>query len=476
MPDGIMQWFDPATGEGAVVRGGRVFTTHAEDVESGARRAGARVHFDISDDHGRVRASNVTLRRGKRSSPHHARAGTLAGARRPDTKGSAPFTPTHQRLGRSLATHPLEVARVWAECLRARDVDEAFRLYASDAVVHVADDELSGRAPLENFFSDSGLHGIAGVPEVRGEGDLSVVTWPGAAPGQPITEVRSRIEHGLISEQWFTRHTAPRPPTEVVDDDQPPRATATHGPVTDDAIAYAWERLDTVISRIDEPVLFVRLKLSIAADPARAKPALAQVTVDVDGDLVRSHVAAHDPHEAVDLLQRRLRDQLEHRHNRRLALHRSSGVPEPGEWRHGDLPSDRPPFFPRERGDRQLVRHKTFAVDELTPDEAAFDMELADFQFYLFRDLASGEDAVLERLPGGEFRLTRLHPSDADPGPTAIAIDIATTVPASLTVPEAIDRLDAAHEPFVFFANAATGQGNVVYRRYDGHYGLITPA
>lgn len=61
-----------------------------------------------------------------------------------------------------------------------------------------------------------------------------------------------------------------------------------------------------------------------------------------------------------------------------------------------------------------------FAVAELTPDEAVFDMEQADYGFYLSRDLASGESHLL-------------------------------------------------------FANAATASGNVLYWRYDGHYGLITP-
>jgi hypothetical protein len=27
----------------------------------------------------------------------------------------------------------------------------------------------------------------------------------------------------------------------------------------------------------------------------------------------------------------------------------------------------------------------------------------------------------------------------------------------------------------VFFADETTGRGNVLYHRYDGHYGLITP-
>jgi len=36
--------------------------------------------------------------------------------------------------------------------------------------------------------------------------------------------------------------------------------------------------------------------------------------------------------------------------------------------------------------------------------------------------------------------------------------------------------LEAADQPFLFFADSQTGRGNLMYHRYDGHYGLIGPA
>ncbi|MEV7189390.1 sigma 54 modulation/S30EA ribosomal C-terminal domain-containing protein [Kitasatospora sp. NPDC093102] len=45
-----------------------------------------------------------------------------------------------------------------------------------------------------------------------------------------------------------------------------------------------------------------------------------------------------------------------------------------------------------------------------------------------------------------------------------------------LTGAQARVRLDLSGLPFVFYTDAATGRGNVLYHRYDGHYGLITPA
>ena len=41
---------------------------------------------------------------------------------------------------------------------------------------------------------------------------------------------------------------------------------------------------------------------------------------------------------------------------------------------------------------------------------------------------------------------------------------------------EAETRLEAFGQPFLFFVDAQTGRGNLIYHRYDGDYGLITPA
>ena len=44
-----------------------------------------------------------------------------------------------------------------------------------------------------------------------------------------------------------------------------------------------------------------------------------------------------------------------------------------------------------------------------------------------------------------------------------------------LTVTEATARLETAGQSFLFFVNPETGRGNLLYHRYDGHYGLIEP-
>jgi hypothetical protein len=45
----------------------------------------------------------------------------------------------------------------------------------------------------------------------------------------------------------------------------------------------------------------------------------------------------------------------------------------------------------------------------------------------------------------------------------------------TVSLDTARESLDVGHEPFVFFVDATTGRGHVLYRRYDGHYGVIVP-
>ena len=45
-----------------------------------------------------------------------------------------------------------------------------------------------------------------------------------------------------------------------------------------------------------------------------------------------------------------------------------------------------------------------------------------------------------------------------------------------LDLATAVERLASGNEGHVFFEDAESGRGNVLYVRADGHYGLIAPA
>ena len=298
--------------------------------------------------------------------------------------------------------------------MQSEDLDEVMLLYAPDARIHAAGQTISGRSHLKGYLEASPLLGIEEDAEIRGEGGVVLVRWAQDGSKHTAFEVRCRVEHGQIAEQWISPAAPPRQAVTVPAGERTfELRIVTTGAVAADATGYAVLRLGDVAEEIAEPILFARVKLAQAADPARDRPSIAQVAFDIDGQLVRAHVAGHTIREAIDLLQRRLRAKLEHRAEHREAERNRNWVPEPGEWRHGDVPTERPEYFDRPPDERELVRHKSYTVGELTPDEAAFDMEQLDYDFHLFRDLATGEDALIERHPDHTYRLTHLHPPAA---------------------------------------------------------------
>jgi hypothetical protein len=101
-------------------------------------------------------------------------------------------------------------------------------------------------------------------------------------------------------------------------------------------------------------------------------------------------------------------------------------------------------------------------------------MEMMDYDFHLFTESGSGQDSVVYRFGPGPFRLAQLDPRPELIAPYSFPVNLLKTPAPVLTAKEAQDRLDATDYPFLFFRDATTGRGSVLYARYDGHYGLVT--
>jgi hypothetical protein len=233
---------------------------------------------------------------------------------------------------------------------------------------------------------------------------------------------------------------------------------------------YAVAKFRHALRTCRGPVLVARLELQEARDPARARPSTATATVDVDGRTLRAHADAATMHEAADLLEDRLHRVVEHdaHHARDAHLRHRDGA----SWHHGDPPTPRPAFFPRPADEREVVVHTTLGTAARTVDEAVDDLERLDHDFLLFTG-ADAVDCVVYRVAEGYgLRCAGPSPDEAVAAPVQVDAD---PVPVA-TVAEAVELLDAARLPFVFFVDAGTGRGRVCHRRRDGHYGLVVGA
>ncbi|MEV7770226.1 HPF/RaiA family ribosome-associated protein [Kitasatospora sp. NPDC086791] len=255
---------------------------------------------------------------------------------------------------------------------------------------------------------------------------------------------------------------------------------ATRGEVSLAAPEYARTKLLAVLERLDEPVLEARVKLTQEANHAVAKPSIAQATIDLNGRPVRAHVAAATMQEAVDLLQDRLnariarvRTHRHHRHHAEAPAAAASAASSAAGHEH------RPQRRALDAEERRVERHKTYSLARQTAWAAVFELEAMDYDFHLYTDTATGRDSVIYRDGAtGAYRISSAGPAAAaGSAPEAVpGITVSTAGVPELTAAEAVAHLDLGGRPFVFFTDATTGRGNILYHRYDGHYGLITPA
>jgi hypothetical protein len=123
------------------------------------------------------------------------------------------------------------------------------------------------------------------------------------------------------------------------------------------------------------------------------------------------------------------------------------------------------------------MRRKSFAMAPCTVDEAALEMDLLDYDFHLFSEEGTGSAGVIYRAGPTGYRLALVAPAPADQlSPFELPVTISTQPAPCITVEQASERLGLLGLPFLFFIDAAQGRASVLYHRYDGHYGLITPA
>jgi ribosome-associated translation inhibitor RaiA len=207
---------------------------------------------------------------------------------------------------------------------------------------------------------------------------------------------------------------------------------------------YAAEKISALSHLSPMPVTRARVVLTRTHHRAADQHVIAEATLDLNGRPVRAQVAAASSHEAIDLVRDRLRRKLS-----QLGRH-------PADL--GGRPRFRRPAFAQvPAGERELVRRKAYQPAVATPEEAVSDMELMDYDFQLFTDAVSGWDALVYRQAAG-YGISYLPDQ------------------STLTVRAAIDALDATDWPWLFYRDVDSGRGNVLYRRHDGDYGLITPA
>jgi len=130
-----------------------------------------------------------------------------------------------------------------------------------------------------------------------------------------------------------------------------------------------------------------------------------------------------------------------------------------------------------------ISRRKPVVLLRGTPLEAVAVMDAMDYDVHVFTDAETGEDAVVYRAGPSGLRLARqrhVYPPGWSWSPPTISappvpIIVNSRPTPTLTEATAVSRLCEHSLRFLFFTDPATGRGQLLYPRYDGNLGLITP-
>lgn len=248
---------------------------------------------------------------------------------------------------------------------------------------------------------------------------------------------------------------------------------STKGGVSAPVVERARERLGRVGTHCREPITHVELRVTIDKNHPGAEHARAEATLEVKHGPVRAHESAPTVDEAIDGMIERLRRRLDRHESRlhRIGSKRHNGVAANGSWHHADVSSAPRHPAPLHGAPTKVVRRKSFATSPMTVEEAAFDLDVLDHDFYLFQEADSGAIALLSRAGDGRLRL-EIPKSAAPPESEVVPVD-QVDGPILLDLAGARRILDAGNEPFIFHRVSEDHCGQVLYRRFDGDYGMI---
>jgi putative sigma-54 modulation protein len=170
--------------------------------------------------------------------------------------------------------------------------------------------------------------------------------------------------------------------------------------ITDAIHEYVHQKIEKAVSHFQSLTTEVDVHLSVARNPRINPKQTAEVTIYANGTVVRAEESSENLYASIDLVANKIARQLrKYKEKRQAKIHVPIKTAEVVSEQpvEADLTKDRAPELPSE-----VVRTKYFAMPPMTLEEALEQLELVDHDFYMFRNLETGEiNVIYERNHGG---------------------------------------------------------------------------
>ncbi|NJP11724.1 MAG: ribosome-associated translation inhibitor RaiA [Leptolyngbyaceae cyanobacterium RU_5_1] len=170
--------------------------------------------------------------------------------------------------------------------------------------------------------------------------------------------------------------------------------------ITDAIREYVNQKIEKAVCHFQTLITEVDVHLSVARNPRVNSRQVAEVTIYVNGSVVRAEEGSENLYASIDLVADKICRQLrKYKEKRSDKQHTSLKTVDALSDQPivSNLLKDREPELPA-----QVIRTKYFAMPPMTVQEALEHLELIDHDFYVFRNVETGEiNVVYERNHGG---------------------------------------------------------------------------
>ena len=144
----------------------------------------------------------------------------------------------------------------------------------------------------------------------------------------------------------------------------------------------------------------IKVKLSTARNPRIEHNNIAEVTIFVDGKIIRSEQASEDMYASIDLVSDKLERQLrkyKDKHYRSKQHHKHRAEPNPELM--GKLIEE------NNHSHGKIIKSKKFKLHPLTPEEASVQLDLISHDFYVFINSKTKQMNTIYRRKDGDYGL-----------------------------------------------------------------------
>lgn len=184
--------------------------------------------------------------------------------------------------------------------------------------------------------------------------------------------------------------------------------------VTDAIRDYVEQKISKAVSHFQHLTNEVDVHLSVARNPRISPKQSAEVTLYVNGAVVRAEESSENLYASIDLVANKISRQLRKYKEKRQDKNHPATKPNDAFLRQtpaSDVSAvleSREPELPSE-----VVRTKYFAMPPMTVEEALEQLELVDHDFYMFLNADTGEiNVIYERNHGGYGLIQPRHPKN----------------------------------------------------------------